>query len=374
MKKPLVNYIDPHWRKVFSKYLSKGQKQKALSILDKIILSSKTLFSDHPQFEHERKIALLLRIDLLRSWHRDLEALAWLTLECELHPENKNAHLLKDQLKYELDLISYDDDISYNPTSYSDVLWPDFPGMRELKTSLQNEVINPVRNPVLFEKYKILPPNGIMFYGPPGCGKTFVARKLAKVLGYHFIEIIPSDIASPYVHGTQDKIRKKFDDALDNIPTLIFFDEFDGIAPNRDDTSHHYRSEVNEFLAQLDNLNEIEILVVGATNQLSKIDEAVLRPGRFDLKIFIPPPDFESRFEILKYYMSDREQGKINFIQLAEYTEYYTAAELRNIIDLASRRAAATSSKIDTNIIVDVILENPASLNEEKIEKYKNEI
>ncbi len=374
MKKQLVNYIDPHWRKVFSKYISKGQKQKALSILDKLILSSKTLFSDQPQFEQERKIALLLRIDLLRSWHRDLEALAWFTLECELHPENKNAQLLKEQLKYELNLSAKDPDISYNPTTHSDELWLNFPGMRELKTLLQNEVINPIKNPDLYKKYKILPPNGLMFYGPPGCGKTFIARKLAKVLGYHYIEVTPSDIASTYVHGTQEKISKKFDDAIDNLPSLIFFDEFDGIAPNRKDTSHHYRSEVNELLSQLDNLNEIDILVVAATNLLSKVDEAVLRPGRFDLKIFIPPPDFESRLEILKYYMIDRAQGKIDFIRLAEYTEYYTSAELRNIIEIASRRAAASSSNINTDTIVEVILENPASLNEEKIEKYKNGI
>lgn len=358
---------------VFSKYLSKGQKQKALSILDNLILSSKTLFSELPQFEYERKVALLLRIDLLRSWHRDLEALAWLALECDLHPENNNAKLLKEQLKYELNLTAEDDKISVHSTGFSDDLWPDFPGMRELKTLLQNEVINPILNPELYKKYKILPPSGIMFYGPPGCGKTYVARKLAKVLGYHFIEVIPSDLASIYVHGTQEKIRKKFDEALDNTkPTLLFFDEFDAIAPNRKNTSHSFRSEVNEFLAELDNLSELDILVVGATNQLSNIDEAVLRPGRFDLKLFIPPPDFESRFEILKYYMLDRPQVKIDFIRIAEYTEYFTSAELRNIIELSARRAAANSSTITSDILIEVILENPASLNEEKVNSYRN--
>jgi transitional endoplasmic reticulum ATPase len=373
MKSWLVKNIDPDWRKVFSKYVSEGKKQKALETLDNIILSGDNLFGNLPKFQNEKRTALLLRIDLLRLWKRDLEALAWLALACDLHPENKTAFVLKDHLKSELQLKEFEDNEKSNFISQDDLIWEDFPGMRELKTILVNDVINPIKNPSLYEKYKITPPNGIIFYGPSGCGKTFIARKIAKMIDYKFIEVRPSDLASIYVHGTQQKIQQLFDKAIDEGPSVIFIDEFDGIAPKRTETSHSYRNEVNELLTQLDNLNELEILVIAATNLLSSIDEAVLRPGRFDMKIFIPPPDFESRFEIIKHYMQDRFQEKIDFIMLAEYTEMYTAAELRNLIDISARKAANNSVKINTQLIVDVILENPPNLTEKHIEKYKNE-
>jgi transitional endoplasmic reticulum ATPase len=193
--------------------------------------------------------------------------------------------------------------------------WSDVAGMQELKTLLEIDVINPLQNPSIFIQYKLSIPNGILFYGPPGCGKTFIARRLADKIGFNFLEVTPSSTGSIYVHGTQEKISMLFKQAEEKAPCVLFFDEFDAFAPNREDdsTSYHYRSEVNEFLTQLNECHKRKILIIGATNKPKLIDTAVLRPGRLDIKIFIPPPDFEARIDVFKMYMKDRPQDKIDW-------------------------------------------------------------
>jgi len=254
--------------------------------------------------------------------------------------------------------------------------WPDVAGMQELKTILKTDVIDPIKNPKQYEQYKVTIPNGILFYGPPGCGKTFVARKLAEKIDYNFIEITPSTTASIYIHGTQQIIKNIFDNAFDEGPSVLFFDEFEAFAPSRDDISvgHSYRSEVNEFLTQLNECHKNEVLVIGATNNPRLIDQAVLRPGRMDIKIFIPPPDFEARAEVFKMYMKDRPQKRIDWLRLAEYTELFTYAEIKNIVDLAARKAANQNIKIDTDILIEFIIDNPPALTEASIEELRKAI
>jgi len=368
-------YINPHWRKKLSQLISIGHKQDALKTLDKFIENTLPLFQMTPELIEERRVALLLRIELLRKWGRKLEALAWLCLECELHPENKTAHILKDQLKYQLDLLPNDvlNEIIKKSSFNFSVDWGDIAGMQELKTLLEIDVINPIKNPAIYYQYKVSIPNGLLFYGPPGCGKTYVARKLANKINFNFIEVTPSSTASIYVHGTQEKISTLFKQAEEKAPCILFFDEFDAFAPDRGENgvSHSYRSEVNEFLTQLNECHKKKILVIGATNNAQLIDPAVLRPGRLDIKIFIPPPDYEARVEVFKMYMKDRPQDKIDWARLAEYTELNTYAEIKNIVDLAARHAANKRINISSDLLVEKILENPSSLTEAEIEKMR---
>src|ERR1019366_4691819 len=151
--------------------------------------------------------------------------------------------------------------------------------MRDLKAMLERDVVLPLQEPEIYARYRLGLPNGILLYGPPGCGKTFIARKLAEVAGFNFMEVTPGDLASIYVHGTQGKIAELFARAQKQTPCMIFFDELDAMVPNRggNDVGHHYSSEVNEFLVRLNECGRNGILVIGATNQPEHIDAAVLR-------------------------------------------------------------------------------------------------
>ena len=218
-------------------------------------------------------------------------------------------------------------------------------GMNELKETLIAEVINPLRDPERFKRFKVSIPNGIILYGPPGCGKTFIVRKLAEELGYNFVEVKHSDLATPYIHGSVGNIGKVFNDAKNNAPAIMFFDEISGLVPDRKnlhDSSSHKEEEINEFLMQLNDAADNGILVVGATNFIDRIDPAVLRPGRMDKKIYVSPPDFEARKELFKLGLSGRPYDKkMDFDQLAEKTDGFSSADIiEGVIEGAARIAA----------------------------------
>lgn len=368
--------INPHWREKLSKLISLGKKQEALKTLDKHIESVLPLFLTTPELQEERRIAWLLRIELLRKWDRKIEALAWVCLECELHPENKTAYILKEKLKYELNLLNNEESeaLFSNSSSKSSTDWTGIAGMQELKSILEIDVIGPISNPFVYEQFGVSIPNGILFYGPKGCGKTFVARNIACKIDYNFIEVNPSDSASIYIHGTQIKINKVFREAAQKAPCVLFFDEFDAFAPIRSDENlnHSYRSEVNELLTQLNECNKRNILFIAATNNPQLIDPAVLRPGRIDKKIFISLPDFEARVELFKLYMSDKPQDKIDWIRLGEYTDLYTHVEIKGIIENTARLCANKVMNISTDALIDTILENPPEHTKEAVEKMRN--
>jgi len=218
-------------------------------------------------------------------------------------------------------------------------------GMEELKNLLITDVINPLRNPEKFKKFKVSIPNGIILYGPPGCGKTFIVRKLAEELGYNFFEVKHSDLATPYIHGSVSNIGKAFAIAKQNAPAVLFFDEISGLVPDRKylhESSSHKEEEIDEFLMQLHDAADNKILVVGATNYIDRIDPAILRPGRFDKKIYVSVPDFEARKSLFKVGLSNRPYDKnMDFDRLADLTEGFSCADIiENVVESSARVAA----------------------------------
>ena len=173
-----------------------------------------------------------------------------------------------------------------------------------LKTELQNvrETIEmPLRHPELFNKLGIEPPKGVLLYGPPGTGKTLIAKAVANESGAHFISIAGPEIISKYYGESEQRLREIFDEAEENAPSIVFIDELDSIAPKREDvTGEVERRVVAQLLTMMDGLEEMgQVVVIGATNRLDAIDQALRRPGRFDREIEIGVPTEEDRREIL---------------------------------------------------------------------------
>lgn len=247
-------------------------------------------------------------------------------------------------------------------------------GMQELKDTIQLDVIDALNEKERYAEYGLTIPNGMLLYGPPGCGKTFFAERMAEEIGFTFYQLKPSDIQSKYVNESQEKIKNLFDEARENAPSIIFIDELDAVVPNRDNSNvnHMNTSAVNEFLAQMNNCGDDGIFIIGATNLPSSIDPAIMRAGRLDKKIYVPVPDIEARQSIFTMYLQKRpvELG-IDYLQLAKATENYASVDIKNICDEASRKALRLKERISMKLLLDTIsLTRPSSTISE-LKKYR---
>jgi transitional endoplasmic reticulum ATPase len=223
----------------------------------------------------------------------------------------------------------------------------------------------------LYQQYRVSVPNGMLLYGPPGCGKTFIARKFAEEVGYNFVELKPSDLASIYVHGTQQKIGGVFEQARAKAPTILFLDEIDALVPSRESDLHQsYASEVNEFLAQMTNCHESGIFIVAASNRPERIDPAVLRTGRLDKIFYLGPPDHAARGKLFKLHFEGRPVDSLDFDACATSTEGYVASDIAFIVNEASRDALKSRESIRQAHVNDVISRTPPSVSHQQLTAY----
>ncbi|MGZ4821147.1 MAG: AAA family ATPase [Terriglobales bacterium] len=226
-------------------------------------------------------------------------------------------------------------------------------GMDDLKALLYDEVVSALREPEDLQAYGLTIPNGILLFGPPGCGKTYIARQLAEELNYFFKEVFPSEIGSTFIHETTLKIREVFDTASDHAPSLLFVDEFEAMVPARRALGahqHHTSEEVSEFLKQLESCAQRRIVLIAATNEPWKIDPAVIRTGRLDKLIYVPAPDAAARAAMLRFHLYGRRQEEnIDVTSLADTLPGYAASDLKLLLDEAARRARKARRPISEN-------------------------
>ena len=181
--------------------------------------------------------------------------------------------------------------------------WDDLGDLEEVKRIIKESIELPIVNKEFAEKLGISPVKGILLYGPPGTGKTSIAKALSNDLKFNFIEISGEEISSAGPLEAPKVISEKFYIALDNAPAIIFIDEIDMLARNR--MTNEWRNALTELLRQMDGLREIHnVIIIGATNRPWDLDQAILRPGRFDKIIYVPPPNREGREKILEVLSS----------------------------------------------------------------------
>ncbi len=246
-------------------------------------------------------------------------------------------------------------------------------GMKELKAQLQLDVIDALHNPDEYAKYGVTIPNGMLLYGPPGCGKTFFAKHFAEEVGFNFILATPSTLKSKFINATQENIAKMFEEAEKNAPTIIFIDEINELLPHRDSDAHEMaKSAVNEMLAQMDRTGEKGIFIIGATNYPDMIDPAMLRTGRLDKKFYLPPPDFEARKVMFEMYLKNRPLDfGMDYDKLSKLTENYVSSDIVFLVNEASRFALKEKLRITMAILENIIKITKPSVSLHELQKYE---
>jgi transitional endoplasmic reticulum ATPase len=246
-------------------------------------------------------------------------------------------------------------------------------GMDDLKAQMKLDVIDALHNPEEYAKYGVTIPNGMLLYGPPGCGKTFFAKHFAEEVGFNFMLATPSTLKSRYINATQENIAKMFEEAEKNAPTIIFIDEINELLPSRDSDAHEMaKSAVNEMLAQMDRTGEKGIFIIGATNYPDKIDAAMLRAGRLDKKFYLPPPDFTARKAMFELFLKNRPLDfGIDYDKLSNLTLNYVSSDIEFLVNESSRLALKEKSRLTMNILENTIKSTKPSVPLYELEKYE---
>ncbi|MEM0329524.1 MAG: CDC48 family AAA ATPase, partial [Nitrososphaerota archaeon] len=224
------------------------------------------------------------------------------------------------------------------------VRWEDIGDLEQVKQELREAVEWPLKYPDLFKRLGIKPPKGILLYGPPGTGKTLLAKAVANESEANFISVKGPEILSKWVGESEKAVREIFQRAREAAPCIIFFDELDAIAPRRGLHTDSGVTDriVNQLLTEMDGIQILkDVVVIGATNRPDILDPALLRPGRFDRVIFVPPPDVEGRYQIFQIHTRDMPLADdVDLRKLAEMTEGYTGADIEALCREAALNAA----------------------------------
>ena len=230
-------------------------------------------------------------------------------------------------------------------------------GRDELKEQLRKEVLFALQNPDKAKLYKLPAINGVLLYGPPGCGKSLVLESFAEELGFNYSIIKGVEMGHIYQQGVLDNLQRVFDAAEIKAPFVLCFDELEFIAPNPngDGEEGNITPQISAFFGMLNHCSEKGILVVATTNRPDLIDQAIMRVGCFDRVFFVPQPDFEARKDIFMDHLKDRPCEELDYDELARISDDFNAGDITEAVNEAAMTAAYNDVPISQKILVDVL-------------------
>ncbi len=302
-----------------------------------------------------------------------------LTVSVVLFLELNNVEVVKALSVMKQDFLGRFGDAFQDLTNGSRETMADVINYDETKKELREAILAPIEHREIAGAYKVKPAKGLLLFGPPGTGKTLIMRSLANEVRAKFFYVKTSSLLSPYEGQSAKDLSKIFDMVRKSTPAILFFDEVDGIAAKREGTdSDASRQLISTLLAEMDGFQKIEkVVIVGSTNVPQLIDPGLLRPGRFDKIIYMPLPDKAGRAKMFQYYLSKLPIGKnINYQKLADITNRYSGADVKNACDEVARQVADEAVRerkvleIDMPDIVNVIKSIKPSTSLSTLDKY----
>lgn len=255
-----------------------------------------------------------------------------------------------------LKLVAQDGELLSEDEGPSAVRFDAIGGMDDVKERLTRSFLLPLRNPELHKKFGKRIGGGLALYGPPGCGKTFIARAVAGEIGARFVNVGLSDVLDMWFGESERHLHEIFENARRRAPTLLFFDEVDALGQRRTQLKGMAgRTLVNQFLSEMDGFagrNEA-VFVLGATNHPWDLDPALRRPGRFDRLVFVPPPDLAARRKIFELKLRDKPHGKVDLEVAAKLADGFSGADIDAVVETATELAIDASIKSGSEKAID---------------------
>ena len=271
---------------------------------------------------------------------------------------------------FRMKAANQDDGVDNSMFTKPNIKFSDVGGMEDVKREIDLKIIKPLENAELFASYGKKAGGGILLYGPPGCGKTFIAKATAGEINANFINIGLEDVLDMWYGNSEKNLNKFFTLARQNKPCVIFIDEVDALGAKRSDARQSGgKNVIHQFLSEMDGIaasNE-GVLVIGATNAPWHVDAAFRRPGRFDRIIFVPPPDEKSKEKIIELKLEGKPQKSIDYKKIAKKTPSYSGADINAMIDIAVEKileeamSTGIPKPITTNDLIDATKKHPAS-------------
>ncbi|MEN7550348.1 AAA family ATPase [Rapidithrix thailandica] len=324
-------------------YLGKSETGTAIIILEEII-------DTHPSAEVYVLLAkaYLLEKDLLK-------ATGFYQKAKELDSEIQDEQLDRELTLKGMESLPVEDDFaqqveaSIQPKSKDKVTFAEVGGMEKEKEEIRIKIIHPLQHADLYEAYGKKVGGGILLYGPPGCGKTHLAKATAGEIDSEFISVGINDILDMYIGNSERNLHQLFEKARTLSPCVLFFDEVDALGANRSDLrTSAGRNIINQFLSELDGIHggNDGLLIMGATNAPWHLDPAFRRPGRFDRIIFVSPPDPESRKAITRVCLEKKPVEKVDFDKVAKQMKDFSGADIKAVIDWAVEEKIKEAMKL----------------------------